>query len=677
MNQQSLSVEEICRKLKPLFGDKIDKIYLKYSLSNSFEEKNEIFQTLALLYQRNLKKLLDTSILLEPPKENEISGKYPLGEVVYAGKKLFSFGLNENDWPRHVCITGMSGSGKTNFAFNILENFIKNDKKFLVFDWKKSFRALAHIDPDLFIFTIGNDSVSNLFKTNINIPPKGVSPKEWITVLADLISESFSISFGAHKIILETLDEVFEGWEIYNLPESKRRYPNWMHIKRMLEIKSKEAKGREFQWYESALRVASVLTFGNFGKVINYEGKKNILIEELFDKRTIFELNSLSNIEKKFFCEFVLTYIYKHKKANQTNLNENFNYAILVDEAHNVFLKDKTNFVSESVTDMAYREMREYGTSLICLDQHISKLSDTIKGNSACHIAFQQQLPQDIYDLSSITQLQNNKDFFSKLPVGSAIVKLSDRYTSPFLIETPLIELRKEMIDDSKISLRMECMLQELEIEKNDRDFKDSIIFEREIESGKWNKKNSKIEEENELSSKKIQRETKNSSSNFSDLENVQEVLYVFVKNELEKGHSLISIEKILEKGLSNNYYTQKDIIFAVNKALKEELKKEKIEPLSNFSALHLSELNEEERSFLDFLIDNPEHNLCIVEFYKRIGFSTRKGNLIKNQLLKKGMIKIQEQKSKVGWKKFIRLAQSFLQSNSQNLLNQNISNFN
>ena len=117
-----------------------------------------------------------------------------------------------------------------------------------------------------------------------------------------------------------------------------------------------------------------------------------------------------------------------------------------MDEAHNVFLKDKTNFVSESITDMAYREMREYGISLICLDHHISKLSDTVKGNSACHVAFQQQLPQDIYDLSSITQLQQNKDFFSKIPVGSAIVKLSERYTSPFLIETPLIKLREERL---------------------------------------------------------------------------------------------------------------------------------------------------------------------------------------------------------------------------------------
>jgi hypothetical protein len=77
---------------------------------------------------------------------------------------------------------------------------------------------------------------------------------------------------------------VFEGWGVY---KGSQHYPNWQHIKRMLEIKAKEARGREATWYESALRIATVLTFGDFGKVINYDGKKafqlkNYLIRELF-----------------------------------------------------------------------------------------------------------------------------------------------------------------------------------------------------------------------------------------------------------------------------------------------------------------------------------------------------------------------------------------------------------
>ena len=41
-----LDVEEICRKLKPVFGKKIEQIYLKYRMSQSLEEKQEIEQAL-------------------------------------------------------------------------------------------------------------------------------------------------------------------------------------------------------------------------------------------------------------------------------------------------------------------------------------------------------------------------------------------------------------------------------------------------------------------------------------------------------------------------------------------------------------------------------------------------------------------------------------------------------
>jgi len=473
---QKISMEELCMKLRPIFGKKIDEIYLKYTLANNSEERAEIEHIINILYYKNLSKLLDEKVFLEPPVKEAVNGEYPLAMVSYADKRLFPFALREQDWIRHVCISGMSGSGKTTLAFHILNNFIKKDKPFLVFDWKKSFRPLVLIDPEIMCFTIGKDSVSNLFKMNINEPPKGVSPKEWINVLCDLLTESFFVSYGVHKILLETLDDAFKEWGIYHGSEN---YPTWNHIKWKLEEKLNKAKGREAGWLESALRIASVLTFGDFGKICNYKGEGEFKVEDLLNKKVIFELNSLGNIEKKFFCEFILTYIYKLKKARQSFTHENFDHAIIVDEAHNIFLKEDTHFTKESVTDMIYRELREYGTSLICLDQHISKLSDTVKGNSACHIAFQQQLPQDTYDISGIMQLKERKNFFSMLPVGTAIVKLSERYTSPFLVEVLPVKLREEEVTDKNIQDRMKCIMMGREIENgNDKEFTDALVGE-------------------------------------------------------------------------------------------------------------------------------------------------------------------------------------------------------
>jgi DNA polymerase III delta prime subunit len=672
--QKNISIEEISMKLKPILGKKIDELYFRYSLSDSPEEKNQIIQILSVLYQKYLGKFLDKQVLLEPPEQKEVSGEYELSKVVYANKELFPFSLREKDWPRHVCISGMSGSGKTTLALNILQKFIEKDKPFLVFDWKKSFRSLIHSDPSIMCFTVGNDAISNLFKTNINVPPKGVAPKEWINTLCDLLTESFCVSFGVHKILLETLDEVFEGWGVY---KGSQHYPNWQHIKRMLELKAKEARGRESTWYESALRIASVLTFGDFGKVINYNGKKSLSIDEIFDKRIIFELNSLGNVEKKFFAEYLLTYIYKLKKANSGKVQEGFNHAILVDEAHNIFLKSKTYFVSESVTDMIYREMREYGTCLICLDQHISKLSDTVKGNSACHIAFQQQLPQDVYDVSSIMQLLDKKDIFSQLPVGHAVVKLSERYTSPFLIKVPYTDLRNYMISDEKIASKTNALIQGIEIERDDSEFKRALIGKEKPYSISAILHES-VEKSHPVKDNtiEIQIETykvKENVSQAGELTSVQEVLYNFISKQISEGKSIKEAENILESGLSEGLYKEADILLAINKALSDGMSKNNIKSLNlkkrkEEKAVLLKDtfkLNNvyvqkagtvEEQRFIDFLVNNPSHKESTVEIYKQVGLSSRKGNILKNKLLANGIIKIKEERSDKGWKKIIRL---------------------
>ena len=190
MFERPLSVEEICNKLRPVFGKKIDQIYFQYTVANGREEQDEIVHVLNALYQKHLNQLLDKGVLLEPPRKEAIDGDYTLAKVSYAGRKLFDFKLRERDWPRHVCVTGMSGSGKTTFAFKIIESLNKNNKPYLIFDWKKSFRPLLDKDNTILAFTVGDDEVANLFKTNINQPPKGVAPKEWINVLSDLLTES-------------------------------------------------------------------------------------------------------------------------------------------------------------------------------------------------------------------------------------------------------------------------------------------------------------------------------------------------------------------------------------------------------------------------------------------------------------------------------------------------------
>ncbi|MFH1522102.1 MAG: DUF87 domain-containing protein [archaeon] len=630
MIQRPLAIEEICNKLRPVFGKKIDEIYFQYTVADGREEREEIAHVLNALYQKYLNQLLDKGVLLEPPRKELIDGTYNLATISYARKKLFDFTLREQDWPRHICVSGMSGSGKTTFAFKIVEALNKHNKPYLIFDWKKSFRPLSAEDSAIMTFTVGDEKVSNLFKTNINQPPKNVAPKEWINVLSDLLTECFSASFGVHKVILETLDQAFKEWGIYSGSEN---YPTWNHIKWRLEEKLDKIHGREAGWLESALRIATVMTFGEFGKTVNYKGDNSFSVEELLDKRVVMELNSLGSIEKTFFCEFILTYIYKLKKARQNEANCNFDHAIIVDEAHNIFLKKPTNFSNESTTDMIYREMREYGTSLICLDQHISKLSDTVKGNSACHVAFQQQLPQDIYDVSEIMSLRENRHYFSQLPVGSAIVKLAERYAMPFLIEAQYIEMRNKNITDEYIKARMQALtLGKSYEEKVDPEFNEAI--------------------ENPVPVEPMIIEDKPVQIPANNLTEVQQTIYDFVTAYLNAGIELGEIEKILEKGKTQGNYATSDIMSVINLVFENQLTASK-----KLKTVRYDELKSDERVFVEFLQKNPNHNLSTTEVYRQIGLSARSGTSAKKNLEEKGLIRIEEIKYNKGWKKLIRLS--------------------
>jgi len=651
MQTRGLTVEDVCNKLRPIIGSKVDEIYFRYSIADGREEREEIAQILGVLYRKYLSNLLDNQVLLEPPKEALVKGEYNLATIKYANKNLYTFCLREQDWQRHVCITGMSGSGKTTLALTIIEELLKHKKAFLVFDWKKSFRPLLSSSNNLNHFTIGDESVSNFFKVNINKPPKGIAPKEWITVLSDLLTESFLASFGVHKILLETLDESFKEWGVY---EGSENYPTWNHIKWVLEERLKKNKqGRETGWLESALRIATVLTFGEFGRCMNYKGEENIGIEDLLDKQVIMELNALGTVEKKFFCEYLLTYIYKLKKARQNKSGPGFDHAILVDEAHNIFLRKPTSFSNESVTDMIYREMREYGTSLICLDQHISKISDTVKGNSACHIAFQQQLPADIDDISDLMLMRDRKQYFSQLPVGTAIVKLSERYTSPFLIETSLNKTRNANISDNDIKSRMNAVLQTHEFEmETDSEFNKAVMNPKlTLQS----KKATFIEEKVE----------KKENQDYSK-DSVHSLLYDYIIKHLQAGVSLEKIEKTLEESTKQGGYTTKDIVEVINMVFAEQLRKNTKFKNDNFFTSEA--LSGDEQVFIEFLQENPNHNLSTVELYKRIGLSTRKGTSVKGRLLEKSLIRIDELRYDKGWKKIIHLNKNHIHKDTLTL---------
>ena len=112
--------------MKPFYGGKRIEDLWKVYLIEDREGKSEIENTLQIMESNLLGKSVEKNEpILVPPPENTIRGPFILGDVVYGGKKLYPFGLQQNECLSHVCITGATGRGKSNICLHLIQNLLR------------------------------------------------------------------------------------------------------------------------------------------------------------------------------------------------------------------------------------------------------------------------------------------------------------------------------------------------------------------------------------------------------------------------------------------------------------------------------------------------------------------------------------------------------------------------
>jgi len=391
-------IRQICRSLRPILGNKMNQVFEAYCAEDD-EGKQQIEHYLELLYAKHLPASLDSSQPgLVPPSEKQAYGPYTIGSVYYAGKNLYDFGLRESEWIQHVGVFGRSGAGKTNVGFLILRQLKYKKVPFIVFDWKRNYRDLLALPEfkDVEVYTIGRNIAP--FTFNPLIPPKGTNPKTWLKKLIEVIAHAYLLGNGVMYLLQQAVDSVYEEAGVYS-----GKIENWPTFRDVLEkARTRDARGREAGWLSSTLRALSALCFGDMD-----------------------------------------TLVFKH--------------AILVEEAHHIYSGGRKSLTgSESVMEITFREIREFGESLIILDQHPSQISLPALGNTYCTIAMNQKHRSDINALAQCLLLDKDKDLLGTLKVGQAIVKLQGRIARPFQIKVPEFAVEKGKVTDAWIQEHMQ-----------------------------------------------------------------------------------------------------------------------------------------------------------------------------------------------------------------------------
>ena len=105
--------------------------------------------------------------------------------------------------------------------------------------------------------------------------------------------------------------------------------------------------------------------------------------------------------------------------------------------------------------DIIFREIREFGESLILLDQHPSKISLFAMGNTYCTICMNLKHKTDINAMAQCMLLDKERDILGSLDVGQAVVKLQGRIARPFEVSIPLFKIQKGTVCDTDIKRHM------------------------------------------------------------------------------------------------------------------------------------------------------------------------------------------------------------------------------
>lgn len=442
-------VQELCRKLKPVLGKKIDRLWAVYLAESDLRGRTEIEQTLELLAARHLGQSYqpDRSPFPPPRKEEARSGDVPLGTVTYGDRELYPFLLKSIRLKEHLLIAGRSGSGKTNLTFVLMKGIMDRGIKVLALDWKRGYRDLLAVRPDLQVYTIGRDVAP--FRFNPLIPPPDCEPNVWIKLIVDVIASAYLGGEGVISLLVAGLDKLFHEAGAFN--GKPRRWPTIRDL--LAWLQTTKLKGRAAMWQASAERILLAMTYGEFSSVINTQDNRHV--QDLLNHNVVLEMDGLSsNSDRTMFSEALTLYLYRYRLAQGPR--KHLTNLIVLEEAHNLLLH-KTADARESMLENSIRMIRQYGLGYVFVDQSASLLSKVAFANSYATIALSQKLQSDIRAISAAMNLTDEqKEALTTLPVGTAIIRLADEHPEPFLVRVPRFPVDEGSVTDDQIRRPMQ-----------------------------------------------------------------------------------------------------------------------------------------------------------------------------------------------------------------------------
>ncbi len=393
----------------------------------------------------------DFALTAPPPEANSIE----IGILQDAlGHPLGPVTLTADSLNRHVFVTGVTGSGKTNTCMQLLlETYSALRVPFLVIEPAKAeYHRLAQtpeLQGKLRVYGIGGEATLP-FRLNPFAPMPGIPLSRHIDLLKAVFNASFPMFAGMTYVLEEAIMEVYQerGWNLFTsqndflperagLDEISALTPCLGDIHDKIEvILERKSYGEEIQKNLGAAlrsRLHSLMV-GNKGLTLNT--RRATPLEHLFDGPTVIELENLGDDEEKAFVMallFVLLYEFAQQRQKWVGRSQenSLQHLTLIEEAHRLLTAthggsseagDPRGKAVTMFTDML-AEMRAYGEGFIIADQIPTKLAPETMKNSNVKIVHRLISPDDRVAAGSCINLTDPQiRYLNNLTRGLALV---------------------------------------------------------------------------------------------------------------------------------------------------------------------------------------------------------------------------------------------------------------
>jgi len=332
------------------------------------------------------------------------AGSLALGRIVHRGTATRQeLSLEPEQLSKHALITGLTGGGKTNTIFRLLEGL---KLPFLVIEpVKTEYRHLMSKVPELKVYTLGVEQLSP-FRLNPFHFPEGCSLQQHIDSLKAIFMASFSMYASMPNILEQCLQTIYlkRGWSLHHSTNiyvddsrSRNRYFPTLHdlyheVDDYLSV-SGYAEEQKSNIRAALLTRLKSLMVGSKGLLLNT--RECFDFGELLKYPTVLELEGIADEDDKALVMGLLFVRLAEQLKVEKPLGKidiPLRHVTVVEEAHRVF-SNHTPQGNPEVADIKGKsaqyfsnllsEIRSMGEGMLIVDQIPTKLApDAVKNTN-------------------------------------------------------------------------------------------------------------------------------------------------------------------------------------------------------------------------------------------------------------------------------------------------------